>query len=75
MGLESTVIEDVVLDEDTEALVVHVRPTASRCRRRGICGRRSPGFDDGSGRRRCRALDLGAVQASVGGPGAAGQMP
>lgn len=65
MGLENTVVEDVEFDEDAEVLVVHVRPTASRRRRCGICRRRSPGFDQGAGRRRWRALDLGTVQAFV----------
>ena len=65
MGLENTVVEDVVFDEDAAVMVVHVRPTASRRRRCGTCKRRSPGFDQGAGRRRWRALDLGTVQAFV----------
>ena len=65
MGLENTVVEDVVFDEDAGVLVVHARPTASRRGRCGACNRRSPGFDQGAGRRRWRALDLGTVQAFV----------
>lgn len=65
MGLENTVVEDVEFDEDAEVLVVHARPTASRRGRCGACNRRSPGFDQGAGRRRWRALDLGTVQAFV----------
>ena len=65
MGLENTVVEDVVFDEDAGVLVVHARPTASRRGRCGACNRRSPGFDQGAGRRRWRALDLGTVQACV----------
>ena len=51
MGLENTVVEDVVFDEDAGVLVVHARPTASRRGRCGACNRRSPGFDQGAGRR------------------------
>jgi len=43
------------------AVVVHVRPRAARRSRCGVCGRLSPGYDRGEGRRRWRALDLGAV--------------
>jgi len=65
MGLETTVVERVVFDEDAEVMVVHVRPTVWRHSRCGTCQRRSPGFDHGAGRRRWRALDLGTVQAFV----------
>ena len=65
MGLENTVVEDVVFDEDAGVIVVQVRPTASRRGRCGTCHRRSPGFDHGAGRRRWRALDLGTVQSFV----------
>ena len=65
MGLKNTVVEGVEFDEDCDAVVVHVRPTASRRGRCGRCGRRSPGYDGGNGRRRWRALDLGTVRAFV----------
>ncbi len=65
MGLKNTVVEGVEFDEDCDAVVVHVRPTASRRGRCGTCQRRSPGYDGGNGRRRWRALDLGTVQAFV----------
>jgi transposase len=55
------VVEDVRLGE--EGLVVRGRlrrRDASRC---GVCGRRAPGYDRGGGRRRWRALDLGATMA------------
>jgi transposase len=38
------------------------RRDVGRC---GVCGRRSPGYDRGEGRRRWRALDLGATRAFV----------
>ena len=65
LGVEKTVIERVEFDEDAELLVLHVRPTARQRGRCGICGRRSPGYDAGPGRRRWRALDLGTVRAEL----------
>jgi transposase len=63
LGVEHTVIERVLFDEDADALVVLVRPTRSRRGRCGRCQRRCPGDDQGDGRRRWRTLDLGTVQA------------
>lgn len=61
LGVEKTVVEDVEFDEDAGAVVAHVRPTRSVSSRCGRCGRRCPRYDPGEGRRRWRALDLGAV--------------
>jgi transposase len=63
LGVEKTVIERVEFDEDAEVLVAHVRPTKRQRSRCGVCGRRSPGYDLGAGRRRWRALDLGTICA------------
>ena len=63
LGVEKTVIERVEFDQDAELLVAHVRPTSRARSRCGICGRRSPGYDAGAGRRRWRALDLGTIRA------------
>ena len=63
LGVEHTVIERVLFDEDADAVVVLVRPTRSRRGRCGACQRRCPGYDQGEGRRRWRTLDLGTVQA------------
>lgn len=63
LGVEKTVIERVEFDEDAELLVARVRPTRRQRDRCGVCGRRSPGYDPGAGRRRWRALDLGTVCA------------
>jgi transposase len=63
LGVEKTVVEEVELDEDAGLLVAHVRPRKRARGRCGRCGRRSPGYDAGEGRRRWRALDLGVVQA------------
>ena len=65
LGVEKTVVERVEFDEDAEVLVVHVRPTARRRGRCGVCGRRCPGYDAGPGRRRWRALDLGTIRAEL----------
>jgi transposase len=66
LGLARVVVEDVRFDDADEALVVSVRPRKGAAKARcGVCGRRCPGYDRGSGRRRWRALDLGTVQAFV----------
>jgi transposase len=62
-GLRRTVIEDVFADGDR--LVVAVRPDWRERDRCGVCRRRSPGADQGAGRRRWRALDLGTTLAYV----------
>ena len=62
---KQTVIEDVDVDEEPDAVVVHVRPRRSTKRRCGRCGVRAPGYDRGEGRRRWRALDLGTVMCFV----------
>jgi len=60
--IEQACIEKIEYDEDEHLLVAHVRPWASR-RRCGQCDRRCNGYDQGEGRRRWRALDLGGIQA------------
>src|SRR6266511_3326264 len=62
-GVERAVVERVEFDEDADALVVAVRPRKSAKRRCGVCGRRCGGYDQGEGRRRWRALDLGTIRA------------
>jgi len=62
---KQTVIEDVDVDEELDAVVVHVRLRRSTKRRCGRCGERAPGYDQGEGRRRWRALDLGVVMCFV----------
>jgi transposase len=58
-----TVLERVEFDEDAGRLVVLVRPAKRQRNRCGLCGRRSPGFDAGAGRRTWRALDVGTLRA------------
>lgn len=62
LGVERTVVEGVEFDEELGALVVAVRPVRGERRRCGICRRRCPGYDEGEGRRRWRALDLGTTR-------------
>jgi hypothetical protein len=65
LGVEKTVVERVVFDEDEAVIVASVRPGRGQRRRCGICWRRSPGYDRGEGRRRWRALDPGTMRAFV----------
>lgn len=62
LGLGKAVVESVEFDEDEQTIVVSVRPRKATKRRCGQCGKRCPGYDQGSGRRRWRALDLGTIQ-------------
>ena len=64
LGLERAVVEQVRVEENA-VLVVRARPGVRQRSRCGVCGRRSPGYDRGEGRRRWRALDLGATRAFV----------
>lgn len=61
LGVERTVVEKVVFDEDEWAVVVSVRPRKGATRRCGVCSRRCAWYDRGEGRRRWRSLDLGAI--------------
>ena len=61
LGVECTVVEKVVFDDDEGVLVAHVRSQKVATRRCGRCGRRCAWEDRGEGRRRWRALDLGVV--------------
>jgi transposase len=65
LGVERTVVEDIAFDDDEQLLVAQVRPRKRARGRCGRCGRRSPGYDAGEGRRRWRALDLGTVQVML----------
>jgi len=64
LGLQRVVVEDVQIGSEDE-IVVAVRPIWRQRDRCGVCERRSPGFDQGDGRRRWRALDLGTTLAFV----------
>jgi transposase len=64
-GLTATVVDEVGFDERVDAVIVSVRPSAKVRRRCGRCGRRSPRYDRGEGRRRWRALDLGTTRVFI----------
>lgn len=63
LGVERAVVEAVDYEEDADAVIVSVRPRKGVRSRCGVCGRRCPGYDQGDGRRRWRALDLGSTLA------------
>ena len=62
LGVERTVVESVVFDEDAGVVVASVRPRKGATRRCGICSRRCPSENRGEGRRRWRTLDLGCIE-------------
>jgi transposase len=65
LGVEHTIIEAGLFDDTVDAVdavvVLLVRPAKSRRRRCGICDRKSPGYDQGEGRRRCGRSTLGGA--------------
>ena len=62
LGVEkSTIIELVEYDPVEAVVLAHVRPSGRLKPRCGVCGRRAGGYDQGEGRRRWRALDLGTI--------------
>jgi len=63
-GVEkSTVIDGVEFEDDSESIVVSVRPRKGAKQRCGQCQRRCPGYDHGEGRRRWRGPDLGLLRS------------
>ena len=65
LGVDEAVVERVEFDEDSRAVVGHLRPVRARRGRCGVCQRRCGRYDAGEGRRRWRALDLGWVQCYI----------
>jgi len=65
-GVEkSTVIDGVEFDDESESIVVSVRPRKGAKQRCGQCQRRCPRYDHGEGRRRWRGPDLGLLRSFV----------
>ena len=64
LGVDDSVLEDLVEEADGN-VVAHVRPKRRQRQRCAICGRRSPLYDQGEGRRRWRGLDLGYTRFLV----------
>jgi transposase len=65
LGVERTTVEQVEFEEESGTVVVHAKPHRSERRRCGLCRQRSSLYDQGVGRRRWRALDLGVTQAVI----------
>ena len=65
LGVEKTIVEGVAFESKSGILIASVRPTASMRNRCGMCRRRSPRYDGGTGRRQWRSLDLGSVQVHL----------
>lgn len=62
LGVEkNTVIDEVDYDEDAHVITAHAHPSRKLKPRCGICHARSPRYDQGEGRRKWRALDLGTI--------------
>jgi transposase len=64
LGVIDSVLEGLVEKPDG-SLVAHVRPKRRQQQRCAICGRRSPIYDQGEGRRRWRGLDVGYTRFLV----------
>ena len=64
LGVVDSVLESLV-EEPDGSVVAHVRPRRRQRQRCGICGRRSPFYDQGEGRRRWRGLDVGCTRFFV----------
>ena len=63
-GVEkSTVIDDVEFDDESESVVVSVRPGKGAKQRCGQCQRHCPRYDHGEGRRHWRGPDLGLLRS------------
>lgn len=60
LGLQRTVLEDVTTGSEGE-VIVSIRPSWRERDRCGECRRRCGRYDQGEGRRRWRALDLGTT--------------
>jgi transposase len=72
LGCENAVVEAVDWQQQTGpdgrlrlSVAARVRPRARQAGRCGICGRKRPGYDQGTARRRWRALDPGTVTAEL----------
>jgi len=66
LGVErGVVVEGVDVDTHSGDVVVRCRLRRARGGRCGVCGRRCPGYDQGDGRRRWRALDAGTTRVFI----------
>ena len=58
LGFAKAIVEGVEVDHQG-SVIVSVRPRRSERNRCGVCRRRAPRYDNGEGRRRWQALDVG----------------
>ena len=66
LGVErGVIVERVEVDDDSDQITVACRVRRGRAGRCGECGRRCPGYDQGDGRRRWRALDAGTTRVFI----------
>jgi len=72
LGCDNAVVEGVDWRQEPGpdglprlSVVARVRPRARQAGRCGACGKKRPGYDQGEGRRRWRALDLGTVSCEL----------
>lgn len=69
LGVESTtIIESIERDTANDCIIATVRPAKKLKPRCGICQKPSPGYDQGEGTRRWRALDLGTTMTYLQAP-------
>ena len=59
VGVNNMVVENLDFSADDNEIVISARPYKRDQCRCGICGRKAPGYDCGSGLRRWRAMDIG----------------
>lgn len=65
VGSKGIIIEGIAIEEETNAIIIKLRPTKVEKLRCGQCNRKSPGYDGGSGRRRWRCNDIGATKVYI----------
>lgn len=59
VGVNNVVVENLDFSADDNEIIISARPYKRDQCRCGICGRKAPGYDCGSGLRRWRAMDIG----------------
>ena len=59
LAVTKTVVDNVIFEQESETVVVSVRPARGQRQLCGICRKRCPRYDAGAGRRRWRSVDFG----------------
>lgn len=68
VGTGKIVVEDIISDAKTKAMVIKAHPTKREQSRCGLCHRKARYYDAGRGERRWRALDIGSQMTFVESP-------